>query len=79
LPNTAANTQSSLLLVIEQERRIEFFAEWGHRWLDLKRTNRADPILGALKPATWQPTDVLWPIPQDQINLNPSLTQNPGY
>ena len=23
--------------------------------------------------------DYLWPIPQDQINLNPNLVQNPGY
>lgn len=79
LLNTTANTQISLLSAIEQERRIEFFTEWGHRWYDLKRTGRGDAVLGALKPATWQTTDALWPIPQNQINLNPALTQNAGY
>lgn len=79
LSNTMANSKASVLAAIEQERRIELFSEWGHRWFDLKRTGRADAILGALKPATWQPTDVLWPIPQNQINLNSNLTQNSGY
>jgi starch-binding outer membrane protein, SusD/RagB family len=71
--------QEALLLAIEHERSVELFAEWGHRWLDLKRTGRADAVLGTLKPATWQSTDALWPIPQTQILRNPSLTQNPGY
>lgn len=72
-------TQPALLIAIEKERRVELFAEWGHRWLDINRTNRANSIMGMLKPATWQNTDMLWPVPQTQINLNPSLVQNPGY
>lgn len=64
---------------IQQERRIELFAEFGHRWLDLKRTNKVGAVIGALKPSTWQSTDALWPVPQDQRNANPFLTQNPGY
>jgi len=79
LGNTFASTQTALLSAIEQERRVELFAEWGNRWYDLKRTNRADAILGALKPITWQSTDTLFPIPQDQIDLNQALLQNPGY
>ena len=68
-----------LLLVIEQERRIEFFAEWGHRWLDLKRTGRANEVLGPLK-EDWQPTDALFPIPEREILDNPNLLpQNQGY
>lgn len=78
LPNTSANDQSSLLAAIEQERRSELFTEWGHRWLDLKRTNRATAVLGPLKGSFWQPTDVLYPIPQQQIRLS-GITQNPGY
>ncbi len=31
------STQTQVMAAIEQERRIEFFAEWGHRWFDLKR------------------------------------------
>lgn len=79
LGDTPANTQSSLLVAIAQEKRVELFAEWGHRWFDLIRTGTANSVLGNLKPMTWQPTDVLWPIPQSQINLNPYLKQNPGY
>ncbi len=77
--NTTADDLASLLLAIEQERRVEFFMEWGHRWLDLKRTNRADAVLGPLKAPNWQPTDVLYPIPQQERDRNPNITQNPGY
>lgn len=79
LPNTPANDQPSLLDAIEAERRIELMFEWGHRWFDLKRTGRVNTVMAALKPATWQPTDSLWPIPAGQLAANPFLTQNPGY
>jgi hypothetical protein len=79
LPNTIANNKASLLLAIEHERQIELFAELGHRWLDLKRTNRANTILGAIKGSTWQPRDTLYPIPITEIQNNSNLTQNPGY
>ena len=71
--------KNDLLLLIEQERRLELFSEWGHRWFDLKRTSRADAVLSALKPATWQSTDVRWPVPVNQLTINPFLTQNEGY
>jgi hypothetical protein len=79
LGNTTAATQAQLLTAIEQERRVELFCEWGHRWLDLKRTNRADAVLGPVKAPNWQATDVLFPIPQLELSRNPNLTQNPGY
>lgn len=71
-------TQAQLLLAIETERLHEYFGEYGHRWLDLKRTNRATTVLTPKKP-NWQSTDVLFPIPQAQILINNKLTQNPGY
>lgn len=71
--------QEELILAIMQERRIEFMAEWGHRWLDLKRTKSADAVLSSVK-ADWQSTDVLYPIPQSEIDNNPNLQpQNEGY
>ena len=79
LDNTMANDQPGLLLAIEQERQVELFMEWGHRWLDLKRTNRADVVLEPLKSPNWQPTDVLYPIPQQERDNNPNITQNLGY
>lgn len=74
------------LQTIENERKFELFGEWGHRWLDLKRTpslnnsglSRADDVLSELK-ETWQPTAVFYPIPAAEIRLNTNLIQNPGY
>lgn len=67
-----------LLNVIANERKSELFAEWGHRWLDLKRTGKIDEELGHRK-LEWLSTDALYPIPESQIKLNPFLIQNPGY
>jgi len=79
LPGLATNLdQAHVLAAVYQERRIELFAEWGHRWLDLKRTNQANSVLGNLKP-TWQSYQQLYPIPNADIISDPNLTQNPGY
>lgn len=79
LANLPANlSQSQCLLATEQERKVEMFCEWGHRWFDLKRTNRATAILGVVK-VGWQATDALYPIPQTEILNNPMISQNPGY
>lgn len=76
--NNPELNQANLLVLIMDERRRELFAEWGHRWLDLKRYKAATDILSSKKPL-WQPTDVLYPIPEDEIRKNPNLTQNQGY
>jgi starch-binding outer membrane protein, SusD/RagB family len=78
-PLLTSLTPDEAASAIQQERRIELFAELGHRWLDLKRTNKVDLVIGTLKPSTWKPTAALWPVPLDQISANPSLTQNKGY
>jgi starch-binding outer membrane protein, SusD/RagB family len=77
LAGTTANTKQDLLTAVEKERRIEFFAEWGHRWIDLKRTGRVDLVLGT-KP-NWTSTGALYPIPLNDMLRNPFLKQNPGY
>lgn len=71
--------KAGALLAVEQERRIELFSEWGHRWLDLKRTNRAITVLGPKKITNWQNTDVLYPIPASELLNAPNLNQNIGY
>jgi hypothetical protein len=86
---TTITTQSQALAAIEQERYIEFFAEWGHRWFDLKRwpartathpdEKRVEEVMRVCRPATWKPTAILWPIPKDELIRNPALTQNEGY
>lgn len=70
--------QTSVLAAIAHERQVELFAEWGHRFFDLKRTGKINSVLGIAK-LNWQPNAALWPIPITQINANNSLTQNPGY
>lgn len=81
LDPTTATTATALMAAIEQERRVELFAEVGaHRWLDLIRWKRADAVLGPKKGANWQPTDVLFPLPLQEMNSNPFLKpQNDGY
>ena len=79
LLGTNVSDPSSLLLAIEHERQIELFAEWGHRWLDLKRTSRVNAVLGTEKASNWQPTDALYPLPLETVQNNPYIIQNPGY
>jgi hypothetical protein len=82
LPNLNSSlNQQQVLSAVAQERRIEFFAEWGHRWFDLKRTGQAHAVLSVI-PAK-QPWagdyQLLYPIPQSEITADHFLTQNPGY
>ena len=76
---TTAVTKDEVLLAIEHERQVELFCELGHRWYDLNRTGRAGDVLSAEKTTGWQPTDALYPVPLEQMQSNPFLTQNPGY
>lgn len=79
LPTTATD-EAAVLLAIEQERRVEFFAEFGHRWFDLKRTNKAEAVLKPVSPpGTWKEGDVLYPIPGLEMRANPKLDQNEAY
>jgi starch-binding outer membrane protein, SusD/RagB family len=78
-PIISIANQQDLLAAIEKENRSEYFCEWGHRWLDLKRWGQADSILGLEKGTNWQPTDALYPIPFNELTYNLMLTQNPGY
>jgi len=68
---------------IFDERKWELAYE-GKRWFDLVRQGfnafqAAESTDPTVIPANIQPTRMVWPVPQAQIDLNPSLTQNPGY
>jgi hypothetical protein len=78
LPVLSVTDPNDLRNGIEKERQTELFAEWGHRWMDLKRTNRAVIHLPPLKPF-FQPSCQLYPIPENEIQKNVYLVQNPGY
>ncbi len=71
-------TRDNLLAKIYNEWRVEYFAEWGHRWLDLKRWGKADEALQPIKPH-WLPAAQLFPIPWEEIKADVFLTQNEGY
>lgn len=75
---SSAITQAECLEYIARERTTEFFCEWGHRWFDLKRTGKAEE-LAAIKNG-WLSSDVLYPIPLNEIQNNQNLLpQNDGY
>jgi hypothetical protein len=82
LPNTTASSQSTLLTAIQNERRVELFSEWGHRWLDLKRTGTVDAVMSVATPikgGTWDTRHQLYPIANYELVNDPNLKQNPGY
>lgn len=74
-------SKAAVVLAIEKERRTEFFLEWGHRWLDLKRTGKAHDVLSVIpvKQPWAGDHQLLYPIPVSEIQSNNNLTQNPGY
>lgn len=68
------NDMQTVLNAIWQERRLELAFE-GFRWPDLVRTDRAVTVLGLQA----RPHQVLYPIPQEELDVAPQITQNPGY
>ncbi len=72
-------TQSQFRLALEEEKRHEFFTEFGHRFFDLKRWGRLDHVMQNTKPS-WQPFRKTLPIPERELLANPFLKpQNYGY
>ena len=69
---SATLADTDLSTAIENERFKELAFE-GHRWFDLVRTNRAVSVLGIAANRT------LWPFPQEEVQSNYLLVQNPGY
>ena len=77
--------QEGMRQAIRHERQVEFAWE-GTRYFDLIRWDiAADVVPNATLFGEPRDTRVftdkhkLWPIPQKEIDLNPNLTQNPGY
>ena len=82
LLGTPATTADELLTAIKKERRTEFFAEWGHRWLDLKRWGDINAVMATIAPlknTTWNPNYQFWPLPLTDLQRNPNLVQNKDY
>ncbi|WP_421829816.1 RagB/SusD family nutrient uptake outer membrane protein [Larkinella sp.] len=75
-------TTAAFLNLVVKERGYEFQYE-GKRWLELKRTGKAQEIILAAKGKTIADKHFLWPIPVSELNYNkaidPVKDQNPGY
>ncbi|HWW40355.1 RagB/SusD family nutrient uptake outer membrane protein [Pedobacter sp.] len=77
-------SKDDLITLILNEKRIEFFTEWGHRWFDLKRTNTVDEIMTKVTPkksngGTWRSYQQYYPVGSYELQSNPNLTQTAGY
>ena len=94
--NSIANSKTSMELAVEKERRVEFFSEahrWFDlqrtgRLLTVMNAHFADGAKWAEEETGFNSTTVnsvqenelLFPIPQYQVELNPNkIKQNPGY
>jgi hypothetical protein len=74
LPASTANTQAALVDAVLKERRFEFAHE-GHRWGDLRRTDKWNSLSGLT-----EPNRARWPIPQREVQTAGTvIAQNPGY
>jgi len=78
LPAKDLVTKEEVSEAILLERRLELAFEL-YRWYDLLRAGKAITTMQNLGYDAVDPRDLLNPIPQDERNRNPNLTQNPGY
>jgi len=86
LTNEQSSSQEALRTAILKERRLELFLE-GHRWDDLVRYDRVIQTMNNLEEidlrtgnsVNYNMTEqkILLPIPQQELDRNPNLTQNP--
>jgi starch-binding outer membrane protein, SusD/RagB family len=75
-------TKSDLLNLILKERQRELFTEWGHRFLDMKRSKTIDAVMTPValdKGSIWESYKKVWPIPQSDLLNNQNFKQNEGY
>jgi hypothetical protein len=77
-------TKDEMRARIWNERRVEFGME-GRRYSDIRRWKLAETYLNSLvMPGSgtkykFDSKNYLFPFPQSEIDINKSLTQNPGY
>ncbi|HEY6902629.1 MAG TPA: RagB/SusD family nutrient uptake outer membrane protein [Puia sp.] len=75
LPPVTTTDQSALRNAIYHERRVELGME-NDRYFDVIRQGRAAAVFG---PLGWTAKNQYWPIPQNELDINPNLVQNSGY
>ncbi|GAA4233725.1 RagB/SusD family nutrient uptake outer membrane protein [Postechiella marina] len=82
-PSVTSMDQTTLRNKVRNERRVEFVLE-NSRYFDLKRWGLAEQILNGfdgdpVSERVFLPKHYKWPLPQDALNKNPELEQNPDY
>nr|NQU93310.1 RagB/SusD family nutrient uptake outer membrane protein [Bacteroidota bacterium] len=78
---TSGLNQASFRDAVLHERRMELAFE-GQRWFDMIRVNNGQyalDFLHSIGKTNATEKHLLFPIPQIEIDRNPSLIQNPGY
>lgn len=74
--------QSQMRARIRHERRVELAFE-GFRYLDLKRWHLAQTVLDGFNDGvitrTFPAKNYLWPLPEQELQINKLLVQNPDY
>ena len=86
LPTDITSSKEKMADAVLNERRLELAFE-GQRWFDLVRTGKVISVMntlnardpGRLPMKTLTEERLILPIPQAQIDKNPSMVQNPGY
>ncbi len=74
LPMITTTDKDEMIEAIRHERQVELGFEM-HRFFDLVRWGIADQKIPDFQVGKHE----VFPIPQDEIDLNPALVQNPGY
>ena len=83
LEDVTNTNQSELLEIIKQERKWELAGEFQEypdlqRWGDIEKSVSNNPASQRIG-ITYSPFMELLPIPQNQLDANENLVQNPGY
>jgi starch-binding outer membrane protein, SusD/RagB family len=78
LGNLVGLDQPQFRKAVYLERRLELMFEF-QRWFDLIRTKTLVSTLTSAGKTSVTEKNYLYPIPQHEIDLNPKLTQNPGW
>lgn len=79
LQNIVSSNQNTIRNIIMEERRHEFFTEFGHRFFDLKRGGLLTATMQSYK-TSWQNYMITLPLPERELQANKNLKpQNEGY
>lgn len=87
LTNSEKSNKENLFKAYVNERRLELACE-GERWYDLVRLNLVEEAMAAAQrndpgrlpvAVPYTANSYLLPIPQDVLDTNPNVVQNPGY